>query len=115
MTASRSGQQIVRPVPGVGAGDPSIIARTSRPANLIAICAAMFVLPWVVWGSAIAQADGMISWRAPQGLALWVLTPSILAVVALTGGRDALLDLGRRLVRWRVPIRAYLLALVIPV
>jgi membrane protease YdiL (CAAX protease family) len=114
VSASRSAEQITNPVRLTEAGDTAVVARTSRPANLIAICAAMLVMPWVVWGSAIAQANGLISWRAPQGLALWVLAPSILAVTALTGGRDALRDLGRRLVRWRVPIRTYLLALVIP-
>jgi membrane protease YdiL (CAAX protease family) len=106
--------QIAERTRATSAGAAPAVARTSRRTDLVAICAAMFVLPWVVWGSAIAQADGIIGWRVPQGLALWVLLPSIIAVTALTGGRDALLDLGRRLVRWRVPIRVYLLALVAP-
>ncbi|MEU8193200.1 CPBP family intramembrane glutamic endopeptidase [Microbispora amethystogenes] len=93
----------------------SVVARTARTGHLIAAGAAMFALPWLVWGSAIAQAHGLIGWRLPQGLALWVLTPSIVLVTALIGGRPALLDLGRRLVAWRVPPVTYLAALATPV
>ena len=70
----------------------------------------MFALPWLVWGSAIAQANGLISWRLPQGIALWVLTPSIVLAALLIGGAPALRDLGSRLIRWRVPLRVYVLA-----
>ncbi len=91
-----------------------VVARTARTGHLAAIGAAMFTLPWLVWGSAIAQAHGLIGWRLPQGIALWVLTPSIVAVTALIGGRPALLDLGRRLVAWRVPPATGLLALTVP-
>jgi len=63
----------------------------------------MFALPWLVWGSAIAQANGLISWRLPQGIALWVLTPSIVLAALLIGGAPAQRDLGSRLIRWRVP------------
>ncbi len=114
MNAFRPTQQATAADRMVQTANTPVVARTSRPVDLILICGAMFLLPWVVWGSAIAQADGLIEWRIPQGLALWVLTPSILTVTALVGGRDALLDLGRRLVRWRVPMRAYVLAVAIP-
>ena len=61
-------------------------------------------------GSAIAQANGLISWRLPQGIALWVLTPSIVLAALLIGAAPALRDLGSRLIRWRVPLRVYVLA-----
>ncbi|MEU8260495.1 type II CAAX endopeptidase family protein [Micromonospora sp. NPDC048999] len=91
-----------------------VVARTARARHLVAIGAAMFTLPWLVWGSAIAQAHGLIGWRLPQGIALWVLTPSIAAVTALIGGLPALRDLGRRLIAWRVPPVTGLLALTVP-
>ncbi|SBT46584.1 CPBP family intramembrane glutamic endopeptidase [Micromonospora narathiwatensis] len=92
----------------------SVVARTARTGQLVAVGVAMTTLPWLVWGSAIAQAHGLIDWRLPQGIALWVLAPSIAAVTALIGGRPALRDLGRRLVAWRVPPATYLLALAVP-
>ncbi|XVQ86361.1 CPBP family intramembrane glutamic endopeptidase [Microbispora siamensis] len=104
--------------PHTGSPSPAadfMAARTARTRHLLAIGAAMFALPWLVWGSAIAQAHGLIGWRLPQGLALWVLTPSIALVAALLGGRPALRDLGRRLVAWRVPPTTYLLALATPI
>ncbi|MGI5161989.1 CPBP family intramembrane glutamic endopeptidase [Microbispora sp. CA-102843] len=104
--------------PHTGSPSPAagfMVARTARTTHLLAVSAAMFALPWLVWGSAIAQAHGLIGWRLPQGVALWVLTPSIALVTALLGGRPALRDLGRRLVAWRVPPTTYLLALAAPI
>ncbi|MFC0864410.1 CPBP family intramembrane glutamic endopeptidase [Sphaerimonospora cavernae] len=96
------------------AADP-VVARTAGIRHLLAIGVAMFALPWLVWGSAIAQAHDLIGWRLPQGIALWVLTPSIALVTVLLGGRPALRDLGRRLIAWRVSPATYLLALVTPI
>lgn len=95
--------------------DDSLPARTAKTWQLAAIIVAMFVLPWLVWASAIAKGNGLISWRLPQGIGLWVLAPSIVAVTALIGGVTALRDLGSRIIRWRVPVRVYLLAVATPV
>ena len=58
----------------------------------------VYLFTWVLW---VPRAAGV-----PVGMVgrLWTWMPAIAAVVAtaLTGGRKALLDLGSRLVRWRV-------------
>jgi len=94
--------------------EDAVVARTVGNRCLVVATVAMFVLPWAVWGSAIAQAHDLISWRLPQGVALWVLTPSIVVGVLLLGGRAALLDLTRRILRWRAPLWAYAAAVVTP-
>ncbi len=88
---------------------------TARPAQLTIAVVSIFLMPWVVWGSAIAQAHGLVGWRLPQGIALWVLTPSLVVGVLLLGGRPALKDLARRVVRWRAPLWAYAAAVAVPV
>jgi membrane protease YdiL (CAAX protease family) len=87
-----------------------------RPVDrvLLGFFVAAFLLPWAVWGSRIAQDHGLLGWRLPGGIALWTLLPVTAAVVAVTGGRAGFGDLGRRLVRWRVPGRWYLAAVGIP-
>ena len=91
-------------------------ARGGTPArHLVAATVAMFVLPWTVWGSAIAQAHHLIGWRLPQGIALWVLTPSIVLACLVIGGPAALRDLVRRIIRWRGPWWVHVAAIALPV
>ena len=92
----------------------TIVARTSSTVSICALIVVMFLGPWLIWGTRLAQVNGLISWRLPQGLALWILLPSVVVTVAVIGGRTALVDLGRRLIRWRVPPAAYVAALVTP-
>ncbi len=91
-----------------------VVGRTARTGQLAVAVAAMFALPWAVWGSAIAQGNGLIGWRLPQGVALWVLTPSIAVAALILGGRRALADLTRRITRWRGPLWVYAAAVVVP-
>ena len=91
-----------------------VVARTSSPVAICALIVVMFLGPWLIWGTRLAQVNGLISWRLPQGLALWILLPSVAVTVAVIGGRSALMDLGRRLIRWRVPAAAYVAALATP-
>ena len=91
-----------------------VVGRTARTGQLAVAVAAMFALPWAVWGSAIAQGHGLIGWRLPQGVALWVLTPSIAVATLVLGGRRALADLARRITRWRGPLWVYAAAVVVP-
>ncbi|QIM19951.1 CPBP family intramembrane metalloprotease [Phycicoccus sp. HDW14] len=95
--------------------EDAVVARTAGNRHLAIAIAAMFLMPWVVWGSAIAQAHDLIGWRLPQGVALWVLTPSIVVGVLLIGGRPALADLTRRVLRWRGPLWVYAAAVAVPV
>ena len=94
---------------------PDVVTRTSSNGAIGVLLLATFALPWLVWTSKIAQAHGLIGWHLPQGVALWTLTPSLLVAVLVVGGRPALRDLVARLVRWRVAVRSYLLALAVPV
>ncbi len=73
-----------------------------------------FLLSWSVWGTSIAQARGIISFRIPQPLAFWVgLTIAAYGTAALSGGWRAVKDLLLRLVRWRVNPLFYPIALLV--
>jgi uncharacterized protein len=93
---------------------PAVVAATARGRHLAVLLAAAFTGPWLVWGSAIAQAYGLVGRRLPQGVALWTLLPLLLAAVLAIGGRAALRDLAGRLVRVRAGSRWYVLALAVP-
>lgn len=101
-----------------GADDPGTLASAHAGAaptrHLLVATTAMFVLPWAVWGSAIARSHDLIGWRLPQGIALWVLTPSIALACLAIGGRAALRDLVRRIVRWHGPWWVYATAVGLP-
>lgn len=87
---------------------PAASTRTVRGREPALVIAAAFAGPWAVWGSAIAQAHGWISWRVPQGVALWTMPPLLLIALLAIGGRSALRDLRVRLLtvrgrgRWAV-------------
>jgi membrane protease YdiL (CAAX protease family) len=82
--------------------------------SLVALTLAMFVGPWTVWVSSICQDRGYIGWHVPMGLALWSITPGLVAALLLTGGRQALIEVSRRIVKWRVSPRCYLWAVLTP-
>lgn len=73
----RVGSGVPNERPGGTATQDAVVLGTAGSRQLAIAVAAMFLMPWVVWGSALAQAHGLIGWRLPQGIALWVLTPSI--------------------------------------
>src|SRR3954452_4615818 len=79
---------------------PTSPRRATLP-RLVVVTLAVFVGPWLVWFSRIAGAHGAIGWHLPLGVALWSITPVLVAAVLLTGGRPALADLVRRVLRWR--------------
>jgi CAAX protease family protein len=81
---------------------------------MAAVTLAVFVGPWLVWCSRIAQAHGVIGWHLPLGIALWSITPVLAVAVLATGGMPSLRELGRRIVRWRVSGRCYLFAILTP-
>lgn len=73
-----------------------------------------YVLPWLVWGTSIAQLRGLLSFHIPQSLAFWLgLTIATYLAAALTGGWPAVKDLLLRLVRWRVNVVWYVAALAL--
>ena len=98
--------------------------RTGRPTHLppewatpgpvAVITASVFLGPWLIWGSRIAEGQGALSWHLPTGIALWSIWPLLTLSLLATGGPGALADLWSRLLRWRVPTRWYLVALLTP-
>lgn len=90
-------------------------AGTASAGRLAALAAAAFLPPWFVWGSAIAQAHGLIGWHAPQGLALWSMLPACLVATLLVAGRAGLRDVAGRAVRARVGVGPWLAALLGPI
>lgn len=102
------------------AADRDAVRTTSRRDHagtgaIILVTLALFAGPWTWWFSRIAQEHGVISWHLPQGLALWTMPPLLVAALAVTGGRQAVTDLGRRIVRVRVPGWTWAVALATPV
>jgi uncharacterized protein len=69
-----------------------------------------FAITWVVWVPRAAGAQLGVLGQA------WTWAPAIAALLAaaLTGGRDALRELGARLVRWRVGWQWYLVVILGP-
>ena len=39
-----------------------------------------FLLPWIVWGTTIAQDHGWTTWHIPQALAFWLGLPSFATI-----------------------------------
>lgn len=102
-----------RPAPDGPAGPGGAIH--PRTTGLGAVVVAAFLGPWAVWGSAIVQAQGWTSWRLPQGVALWTLTPALLIALLATGGRPAVTDLARRMLPRRGTGRWAAVAVAVPV
>lgn len=74
-----------------------------------------FVLSWLVWGSAIAEQRGWLGFHIPQTLAYFGVSIAAFVAAAMAGGRSAVGDLLRRLVRWRVGVAWYGVAIALPI
>lgn len=82
---------------------------------LITFFVLAFLLTWFVWGTSIAEQQGMISWHIPQALAFWLGLPiASFGTAALTGGWPAVKDLLLRIIRVVVNPVWYAAALLIP-
>ena len=86
----------------------------ATPGRMALIAAAVFAGPWLIWGTRIAEAHGFLTWHLPMGLALWSIWPLLTLALLAAGGRPALTELWSRLLRWRVPLRWYVVALLAP-
>ncbi len=110
-------EELLEAVRSAAAGGPAPTGPApvrTAPLGTVALMGAVFVGPWLVWLSRIAESRGLLGWHLPQGLALWSITPVLVATVAALSGRAGLRDLGARLVRWRVPAWTYAAALGAP-
>ena len=72
-----------------------------------------YVLTWIIWGTEVMQAQGLIAFHLPQGLGYWGLATAAYLAAIITGGWPAVKDLLSRLVRWRVGVPWYLIALLL--
>jgi membrane protease YdiL (CAAX protease family) len=86
------------------------VAQLIRRHPLVTFFLLAFGITWIVW---VPRAAGV-----PVGVVgdAWTWIPAIAALLAaaLTGGRDAVRDLGARLVRWRVGWQWYLVVILGP-
>ncbi len=75
-----------------------------------------FALSWLVWGTYIAQQQGLINFHLPEAFfAYFALTLAVIIMAWLVGGRAAIMDIIHRILRWRVGIQWYPLALIVPI
>ena len=82
--------------------------------SLYIFFALAYILPWLIWGTSLAQQNHMISWHLPQSLAFWIgLTAATYMTAAISGGKEAVLDLLKRLIRYKVKIVWYVVVLLI--
>lgn len=83
--------------------------------SLIAFLVLTFVISWGIWGTALAFQSGLLEWKLPgDPLAYVAITVAAITTAALFGGAKGLKDLLRRIIIWRVHIKWYLAALLIP-
>lgn len=95
--------------------NPSPHVHTRHPVlALTTLYVLAFVLSWSVWGTTIAEQRSLLSWHIPQSLAFWVALPvAYLLGAAVSGGRLALGEQVRALLRWRAGWRWYAVAILI--
>lgn len=73
-----------------------------------------FLFSWLIWGTSVLEARNLLSFHIPQSLAFWISLPlASYGTAALSGGREAVMDLLRRIVRWRVHPLWYAIALLL--
>jgi uncharacterized protein len=72
-----------------------------------------FLLSWIVWGSVMAQARGLLGWHIPGNLAFTAVAIAAYLTAWLAGGWPAVRDLLSRLVRWRTSPLWYAVALLL--
>jgi membrane protease YdiL (CAAX protease family) len=104
--------------------DPQSTALTSttvpaRPgiASTMLFFLAVFVATWIVWIPRALESRGLFGgdWATSVGRG-WTYAPALTAVVflALTGGRQSLASLRRRLLLWRIGWRWYVAITAVP-
>jgi membrane protease YdiL (CAAX protease family) len=78
---------------------------------LILFFSLAYLFSWIVWGTSIAQAYGRLSFHIPQTLAFWGLILAAYISALVTGGWPAVKEILNRVIRWRVGIAWYALAI----
>lgn len=85
---------------------------TLKKHSLVIFFFLVFLLPWLIWATTIAQQHGALSWHIPQTLAFWIgITVAVYGAAYISGGKQAVIDLLRRIVRVKVQVKWYAVAL----
>ena len=73
-----------------------------------------FALPWAVWSTTLAEQAGWLAWHLPSSLAFWIALPiATFGTAAYTGGWPAVRDLIVRMIRVRVRVQWWIVALLL--
>lgn len=105
--------------PSTGQGPVTTSRRSLRPFVAAHPVTAFLVLAYTITGSLALVAGLIEDVRLPGGVSLYGWLENLLgaavpafAVTAIVSGREGARDLARRCVRWRVPARWYVIALL---
>lgn len=74
-----------------------------------------YALVWAVWSTTIAEQLGIISLHIPNNPGYYGLPVAALLVAWLAEGREGVLDIVRRMFRWRITARWYLIGTGVPI
>lgn len=75
-----------------------------------------FLISWAIWFTTVAQDNGLLSFHIPQSLAFWIgLFIATYIFAFFTGGKPAVKDLAKRVVRWNVGWQPYVIAIGVPI
>ncbi len=72
-----------------------------------------YLFAWLVWGSAAAQARGLLGWHIPGFFAFFGAATAAYITAALAGGWPAVRDLLARLVRWHAHPLWYIVSILL--
>jgi uncharacterized protein len=89
------------------------VTQKQHPLHLVAYFVLVYAVAWLVWGSRLAAELGLLPLALPENLAFLGVTVAALVAAAL-GGRGAFGLFLRRFARWRVGLRWYAAALLLP-
>ena len=85
--------------------------------SLIAYFILIYVVSWTIWSPIVASAQGWVKWNVPYALYYFGSFGPMLAaliITALTEGRFGIRDLLRRTIKWRMEVRYYAFAILVP-
>jgi membrane protease YdiL (CAAX protease family) len=91
---------------------PSFVKRYQVPLFFILA----FTLSWFVWGSYIAEQQGLIPFHLPEAsFAYFALTLAVIIMAWAVGGRTEITEIFSHILRWRVGIQWYVVAILTPI
>ena len=86
--------------------------------SIVAYFVLAYAITWTIWLPIVASAQGWVQWNVPYMLYYFGSFGPLIAaliVTALTEGKTGIRQLIRRIVKWRLEIRYYAFAVLVPV